>query len=96
MPVLAVVLAVLTQLTAAPPPFRPGATVYFVPVQATAVKGPPVQVHVVTPLQKQVLCTMPILRPDGDVDPKIVKEPPKNGAKIRTIDAPACIERVSR
>lgn len=95
-PVLAVVLAVLTQLTAAPPRFRPGARVHFVPLQATAVKGTPVQVHVVASPEKQVLCTMPLLRPKTDVDPKIVVEPPKNGAKIRTIDAPACIERASR
>lgn len=95
-PVLAVVLVVLTQLTAAPPRFHPGARVHFVPLQATAVNGTPVQVHVVASPEKQVLCTMPLLRPKTDVDPKIVLELPKNGAKIRTIDAPACIERASR
>ena len=93
---LAAALLLLAQLSAAPQPYRSGVTVQFVTPQAKTLNGVPIQVHVVTPLQKQVLCTMPMLRPQTDVDPKIVKEPPKNGAKIRTIDAPACIERASR
>jgi len=37
---------------------------------------------------------MPLLRPRGDVDPKIVVEPPATiDAKIRTVDVPPCIER---
>lgn len=96
MPVLAVALAVLTQLAAAPPPFRPGVNVHFVTSQSTTLNRALVRLHAVTSPSKQVLCTMPMLRPQTDVDPKIVVEPPKNGAKIRTIDAPACIERASR
>jgi hypothetical protein len=95
-PILAAALAVLAQLAAAPQPFRPGAKVHFVTPQSKVLNGVPVQVHVGTPSQKHVLCTMPMLRPQTDVDPKIVRELPKHGAKIRTIDAPACIERASR
>ena len=42
----------------------------------------------------QRLCTMPLLRPRRDIDPKIVVEPPSTvDAKIRTVDVPRCIER---
>ena len=42
----------------------------------------------------QRLCTMPLLRPQRDIDPKIVLEPPPTiDAKIRTLDVPRCIER---
>ena len=46
--------------------------------------------------ESATLCTTPILRPSTNVDPKIVVEPPKTDAKIRTIDAGKCIERASR
>ena len=95
-PTLAVVLAVLVKLAATPPPFRPGATVYFVTPQSTTLDRALVRLHAVTSPSKPVLCTMPMLRPQTEVDPKIVVEPPKNGAKIRSINAPACIERASR
>ena len=95
-PVLAVALAVFAQLAAGPPPFRPGVNVQFVTSQSTTFDRALARLHAVTSPSKQVLCTMPMLRPQTDIDPKIVKEPPKNGAKIRTIDAPTCIERASR
>ena len=41
----------------------------------------------------QRLCTTPLIRPHGKPDPKIVVEPPKIGVKIRSFDAPTCIER---
>jgi hypothetical protein len=47
----------------------------------------------------QVLCTMPMIRPQTDVDPKIVVETPNDAGqrfKMRTIDAPRCVERTSR
>lgn len=94
LPVLAVALAVLVQLGAAPPPHRPGVKVRFVPLPSQTRSG--VAILHVTPTPKQVLCTMPMLRPQTNVDPQIVVEPPKNGAKIRTLDVPVCIERASR
>jgi hypothetical protein len=82
------VLVVITQLAAAQQPYRPGVKrVEFVTPQNITPKV------IQTP---QALCTMPMLRPQGDVDPKIVVEPPKNGAKIRTVVVPPCIERASR
>lgn len=48
------------------------------------------------PRESVTLCTTPFLRPPANFDPKIVVEPPKNGAKIRTIDAGRCVERASR
>ena len=41
-------------------------------------------------------CVMRTIVAPKNLDPKIVVEPPKNGAKIRTIDAPACIEQPNR
>jgi hypothetical protein len=93
---LAAALLLLAQLSAAPQPYRSGVKVQFVTPQSMKPNGMPVQVHVVPPPSKHVLCAMPMLRPQTDLDPKIVVEPPKNGAKIRTIDAPACIERTTR
>ena len=90
----ATALAVISQF-AAQQPYRPTVKV--------AVDGPrltrPLKVKIspqgrVTEIRgPQVLCTMPMIRPAAPVDTKIVVEPPKNGAKIRTIDAPTCIER---
>ena len=81
------VLIVAAQLVA-PPPFKPSVKRVEFPTPQNVM--PKV---VATP---HVLCTMPMLRPQGNVDPRIVVEPPKNGAKIRAIVAPTCIERVSR
>ena len=91
-------LVLIAQLTAGLP-YRPSVKVtlggarQFVPLKPKATPGLVIDMH-----QKpsQVLCSMPMLRPPADVDPKIVIEPPKDGAKIRTIDVPPCIERASR
>lgn len=92
----AAALVVLAQLVAAPQPYRSGVKVHFYAAQPISPKEAPMLGRVVIHPAPQMLCTMPMLRPQGNVDPKIVVEPPKNGAKIRTIDAPKCIERASR
>ena len=71
---------------------RPSAKVHFNSPRYFVQPGSkPVVTHLKPP---QLLCTMPMLRPQGDVDPKIVIEPPATiDAKIRTVDVPPCIER---
>jgi hypothetical protein len=98
--ILASTALVLIAQLAAPQAYRPSAKLTFGgPKQFFLVKPTPgtgQAIDIYKALPPQVLCTMPMLRPQGDVDPKIVAEPPKNGAKIRTIDAPACIEKPNR
>ena len=97
--VLASTALVLISQLAAPQAYRPsakvtlGGTPQFFLVTPKPTAGHAIEVYKAS---SQVLCTMPMLRPQGDVDPKIVIEPPKDGAKIRTIDVPPCIERASR
>lgn len=90
-----VVLAVIAQFVAGQEALRTRATVRLQTLQiareARVFQTPQGTRHL--PRESEMLCTMPILRPPADVDPKIVVEPPKSGAKIRTIDAGTCIER---
>ena len=94
--ILASTALVLISQLAAPQPYKPSVKFnlggrQFVPLQPKTAKV--LDMH---QAPRQVLCTMPLVRPEKDVDPKIVVEPPKNGAKIRTIDVPPCIERARR
>ena len=99
--ILASIALVLISQLAAPQASRPSAKVtlggtqqFFLVTPKTATgTGQAIDMY---KAPSPVLCTMPMLRPRGDVDPKIVAEPPKNGAKIRTIDVPACIEQPNR
>ena len=97
--ILASTALVLISQLAAPQVYRPsgkvtlGGTPQFFPIKPKPATGQAIDTY---KAPRQVLCTMPMLRPQGDVDAKIVVEPPKNGAKIRTIDAPACIEQPNR
>ena len=97
--ILASTALVLISQLAAPPPYRPsvkanlGGARQFVPLKSKTTAAQVIEIHQ-TP--RQVLCSMPMLRPPADVDPKIVVEPPKNGAKIRAIEVPPCIETASR
>jgi hypothetical protein len=75
---------------------RPTANVHF---NAPRVFVQPGSKPVVTHLTNapQLLCTMPMLRPQADVDPKIVVEPSKDvDYKIRIVEPPPCVERPSR
>ena len=93
-----IAVGVFAALAAHQQPVRPMAKVRFnTPRYLVQPGSTPVVTHVLAAPQR--LCTMPMLRPEGDVDPKIVVEPPSTiDAKIRTIDAPPCIEtaRVTR
>jgi hypothetical protein len=94
--VLASIALVLISQLAAPQVYRPsakvtlGGTPQFFLVTPKATTGHAIEIYKPT---AQVLCTMPMLRPQGDVDPKIVVEPPKNGARIRSVEVPPCVER---
>ena len=95
---VAVTLALIAQFVAGQEALRTRATVRLQALQSTQearVFQTPQGTHHV-PHESATLCTTPILRPSSNIDPKIVVEPPKNGAKIRTIDAGKCIERASR
>ena len=95
LPVLtATALVVISQL--ANQTYRPGVNVQFNAPQIVAPRADTEPRSIVTHHVPQRLCTMPLLRPQGKVDPKIVVEPPKNGAKIRAYEVPRCVERTSR
>ena len=85
-------LALISQL-AAPVPYKPSVRVQLGSPQFVLVNPQDAARRALTHHQPQRLCTTPLIRPQGNPDPKIVVEPPKNGAKIRSIDAPTCIER---
>ena len=74
---------------------RPTAKVHFNSPRFFVQPGAkPVVTHLKPP---QLLCTMPMLRPQGDVDPKIVVEPSKEvDYKMRIVELPPCVERASR
>jgi hypothetical protein len=74
---------------------RPTAKVQFnAPRYVVQPGSNPVVTHLRAP---QLLCTMPMLRPEKNVDPKIAVEPSKDlDYKIRTVEVPPCIERTSR
>ena len=100
----AVTVAVIVQFVAGQQPSRPGVQVRFraptivqgIPLsKASRVFQTPLGTHQL-PQESVTLCTTPILRAPANVDPKIVVEPPKNDAKIRTIDVGKCVERTSR
>ncbi len=76
-------------------PARPTARVHFNTPRVFVQPGAkPVITHLKAP---QLLCTMPMLRPEGDVDPKIVVEPSKDlDYKIRIVELPPCVGRASR
>jgi hypothetical protein len=84
---IAALVATLAQTVVVPAGFgRP----WFEPAAAKRVHTvrhqPPGTVHVALPKPS---CQMPAARPQGDVDPKIVVEPPKGvGFAIRTVEAP--------
>ena len=46
--------------------------------------------QIVTAQSPATACGMTILKPETDVDPKIVIEPPKNDYKIRVIEPERC------
>lgn len=90
-------LAALAQLLAAERPARISDKYLSATRQPVRPLFAPLQQPGVAERSPQVLCTMPILRPDANVDPKIVVEPQKGvDFKIRTIDTPACVERPTR
>ena len=96
--ILASTALVLISQLAAPQPYRPSAKVTLRGVRQFYVVEPKTATAQAIDIDKAPpqFCTMPMLRPQGDVDPKIVVEPPKNGAKIRAIEVPPCIETASR
>ena len=95
-PALAIALALLAQLQVARQSYRPTARVQFFPMQ-TLITGTQSSSEQLPHSATEVLCTMPMLRPKGDVDPRIVVEPPKDvDYKIRIVEPPPCVERPKR
>ena len=95
-PGLVTAVAMLAHLVSAPQPFRPMVKVDFSAQPSTGLTSLafPRAVATATP---QVLCTMPMLRPSTNVDPKIVVEPARDiDYKIRVIEQAPCVERASR
>ena len=92
LPPLAVAsLAVIVQLLIQPPYPDHGKTFTITPPKVRGnVTFVPIGKHLGEP-RHAVDCAMPMLKPEGDVDPKIIVEPPKDvDFKIRIIEAPRC------